>query len=163
LYKHIFTRFGCPLTFLTDQGTHFINDAVICLTNHFILRHTNSIVYYPQGNGHIKFTNNVFGTLLTKLVNENMSDLDEHLSIVLFHTELPTKLEQVIFHFSLCMDYIQYFPMEYLLPSRFGENIESQHVKVLTNQLLELEKLQDNKLIAQDLVASNKWNRSLWS
>jgi hypothetical protein len=28
LYKHIFTRFGCPLTIVTDQGTHFINNVI---------------------------------------------------------------------------------------------------------------------------------------
>jgi hypothetical protein len=84
LYKHIFTKFGCPLTIMTDQGTHFINDAIRCLTNHFILKHTSFNVYHPQGNGHAKFTNKVFGTLLTKLVNVNMNDLDEHMSIVLF-------------------------------------------------------------------------------
>ncbi len=47
LYKHIFTRFGCPLTIVTNQGTHFINDAIKYLTDHFILRHTSSIIYYP--------------------------------------------------------------------------------------------------------------------
>jgi hypothetical protein len=36
---------------MIDQGTHFINDAIRYLINHFILRHPNSIVYYPQGNG----------------------------------------------------------------------------------------------------------------
>jgi len=51
LYEHIFTRLGCPLTIVTDQGTHFINDAIKYLTDHFILKHTNCIVYYPQGNG----------------------------------------------------------------------------------------------------------------
>jgi hypothetical protein len=51
LYKHILTRFGCPLTIVTDQSTHFINDEIRYLTDHSILRHTNSIVYYPQGNG----------------------------------------------------------------------------------------------------------------
>jgi hypothetical protein len=50
-----------------------------------------------------------------------------------------------------------------MLPSRFGENINPTHVQILTNQLLKLEKLQENRLIAQDLVASNYWNRSLWS
>ncbi len=49
LYDHILTRFGCPLTIVIDQGTHFINDVICYLTDHFILRHTNSIVYYPQG------------------------------------------------------------------------------------------------------------------
>ncbi len=84
LYEHIFTTFGCPLTIVTDQGTHFINDAIKYLIDHFILRHTNSIVYYPQGNGQAKSTNKVFGILLTKLVNENRNDWDEHLSTILF-------------------------------------------------------------------------------
>jgi hypothetical protein len=51
LYDHILTRFGFPLTIVTNQGTHFINDVICYLTNHFILRDTNSIIYYPQGNG----------------------------------------------------------------------------------------------------------------
>jgi transposase InsO family protein len=74
LYNHIFTRFGCPLTILTNQGTHFINDVIHYLTDHFILRHINSIVYYPQGNGQGESINKVFGTLFTKLVNENWND-----------------------------------------------------------------------------------------
>jgi hypothetical protein len=47
LYKHILTRFGCPLTIVIDQGTHFINDAIRYLIDHFILRHTSSTIYYP--------------------------------------------------------------------------------------------------------------------
>jgi len=51
LYEHIFTRFGCPLATVTDQSTHFINDVIKYLTNHFIFKHTSSTIYYPQGNG----------------------------------------------------------------------------------------------------------------
>jgi hypothetical protein len=53
LYEHIFMRFGCPLTIMTYQGTHFINDAIRYLINHFIVRHTNSTIYYPQRNGQV--------------------------------------------------------------------------------------------------------------
>ncbi len=74
LYKHILTRFGYPLTIVIDQATHFINDAIRYLTNHFILRHTNFILYYPQGNAQGESTNKVFETLPTKLVNENKVD-----------------------------------------------------------------------------------------
>jgi len=28
LYDHILTRFGCPLTIVTNQGTHFINNVI---------------------------------------------------------------------------------------------------------------------------------------
>jgi len=63
LYKHILMRFGCPLTIMIDQSTHFINDVIKYLTNHFILKHTNSTIYYPQGNGQAESTIKVFGTL----------------------------------------------------------------------------------------------------
>jgi hypothetical protein len=72
LYDHIFTQFGCPLIIVTDQGTHFINDVICYLTNHFIVRHTNFTTYYPQGNGQAESINKVFGTLLMKLVNEKL-------------------------------------------------------------------------------------------
>jgi len=39
--------FGCQLIIVTDQGTHFINDAIRYLIDHFILKHTSFIVYYP--------------------------------------------------------------------------------------------------------------------
>jgi len=74
LYDHIFTKFSYPFTIVKDQGTHFINTIICYLIDHFILKHTCSIVYYPEGNGQAEFTNKVFGTLLTKLVNENQND-----------------------------------------------------------------------------------------
>jgi hypothetical protein len=32
LYEYILTRFGCPLTIVTDHGIHFINDTIKHLT-----------------------------------------------------------------------------------------------------------------------------------
>jgi hypothetical protein len=37
LYDHIFIQFGCPLTFNIDQGTHFSNNVIKYLIDHFIL------------------------------------------------------------------------------------------------------------------------------
>jgi hypothetical protein len=73
-FSPYFTWFGCPLTIIIDQGTYFINDVIHYLIDHFILRHTDSIVYLPQGNGQVESTNTIFGTLFTKLVNENHND-----------------------------------------------------------------------------------------
>ncbi len=84
LYECILTRIGCPLTIVTNKGVCFINDAIKYLTIHFLLKHVSFTTYYPQGNGKAEFTNKVLGTLLTKLVNENKTDWDEHLSLVLF-------------------------------------------------------------------------------
>jgi len=46
-YEHILTTFGCPLTIVIDQGTHFINNAIRYLINHFILIHSSYSIYYP--------------------------------------------------------------------------------------------------------------------
>ncbi len=35
LYECILTKFGCPLIIVTNQGVHFINDAIKYLINHF--------------------------------------------------------------------------------------------------------------------------------
>jgi hypothetical protein len=47
LYECILTKFGCPLTIITNQGVHFINDAIKYLTNHFLMKHVSSTTYYP--------------------------------------------------------------------------------------------------------------------
>jgi hypothetical protein len=70
------------------------------------------------------------------------------------HIELPTKLKHVIPHFSLCMDCIHYC-LQYLLPSKRGENKDPQPIKVLTNHLSKLKKPRDNRLIAHDIIVSN--------
>jgi len=133
LYEHIFMRFGCPLTIVTDQGTHFINDAIRYFTDHFILKHTNSIVYYPQGNGHDESTNKVFGTLLTKLINENRNDWGEHLSIVLFSYQTAYKVGTDHTPFQLVYRLHPLLPIKYLLPSKLSDNKDPQLVRVLIN------------------------------
>jgi hypothetical protein len=74
LYEYILTQFKCPLTIIIDQGTYFINNIIRYLIDHFILKHPNFTIYYPQGNGQVESTNKVFGTLLTKLFHENRND-----------------------------------------------------------------------------------------
>jgi hypothetical protein len=46
-------------------------------------------------------------------------------------------------------------PTKYLLPSKLGEHVDPTTIKILTNWVSELEKLQENKLIAEDLVVVN--------
>jgi hypothetical protein len=130
LYKHIVMRFGCPLTIVTNQGTHFINDAIRYFIDHFILRRTSFNVYYPQGNGKVKITNKVFGTLLTKLVNENINDWDEHLSTILFSYGTAYKVRTDHTPFQLVYGLHPLLPTEYLLPSRLGDNKNPQPIRI---------------------------------
>ncbi len=70
MYGYILTKFGCPLTIVTYQGVHFIDDTIKHLTKQFLFKHVSSTTCYPQGDGQAKFSNKVIGRLLTKLVNE---------------------------------------------------------------------------------------------
>jgi hypothetical protein len=92
MYDCILTRFGCPSTIVTNQGIHFINDAIKYLTNHFLMKHVSSTTYYPHGNGQDESSNKVLGTLLTKLVNENKTYWDEHLFTLLFSYKTTYKI-----------------------------------------------------------------------
>ncbi len=53
MYEYILTRFGCPLTIVTDKGIDFINDTLKHLIKHFLLKHVSSTTYYPQGIGQV--------------------------------------------------------------------------------------------------------------
>jgi hypothetical protein len=46
LYECILTKFGCPLTIITYQRVHFINDTIRYLTYHFSMKHVSSTTYY---------------------------------------------------------------------------------------------------------------------
>ena len=39
IYENIITGFGCPLTLISDQGTHFINITIKTLTYQFQIDH----------------------------------------------------------------------------------------------------------------------------
>ncbi len=51
IYEYILTRFGCPLTLISNKGVHFINDVIKYFMDHFLMKHVSSTTYYPQGNG----------------------------------------------------------------------------------------------------------------
>jgi hypothetical protein len=115
------------------QGTHFINDAIIYLTNRVILRDISSIVYHPQGNGEVEFTNKVSGTLLTKLVNENKNDWDEILSTIIFSYQTAYKVGIGHTPFQLVYGLHQLLPIKYLLASKHSENKYPQPIRVLSS------------------------------
>ncbi len=128
-------------TYYCDKPRYFINDDIHYLINHCILRHTSSTVYYSQGNGQVESINKVFGTLFTKLVNENWNDWDEHMSIVILFDMIVFKVGTGHIPFQLVYGLYPLLLIEYLLPSKVGQIYDPNHVKVLTSRLLELENL----------------------
>ena len=74
IYENIITRFGCPLTLISDQGTHFINKTIKILTYQFQIDHCRSTAYHPQSNGAIEAFNKKLTKGLTKICNTDKDD-----------------------------------------------------------------------------------------
>ena len=69
LSEEIITKFGCPLEFVSDQGSHFINDTIKVLAQEFMIIHRKLTTYYPQANDQVESTNKLIKITLTKMVN----------------------------------------------------------------------------------------------
>jgi hypothetical protein len=77
------------------------------------------------------------------------------MSTFLFFYTIPFKVGTNHTPFQLVYGLHPLLPIKYLLPSKPGHIHDPTLVRVLINQLSKLEKLRDNQLVAQDLVASN--------
>ena len=67
IYENIITRFGCPLTLISDQGTHFINQTIETLLKKFLIDNHRTSAYHPQANGAIEYFNKTLTKGLTKI------------------------------------------------------------------------------------------------
>jgi len=57
-----------------------------------MFKHISSFTYYPYENGQAKSTNKIIGRLLTKLVDEKITNHEEYLSNVLFLYRIAYKV-----------------------------------------------------------------------
>ena len=84
IYENIITIFGCPLTLISNQGTHFINRTIKTLTDQFQIDHRRSTTYHPQSNGAIEAFNKTFKKGLTQICNADKDEWDEKMPAVLW-------------------------------------------------------------------------------
>ncbi|CAF4804485.1 unnamed protein product, partial [Rotaria sp. Silwood2] len=84
LYEHYICIYGVPITILSDQGPHFINQLMIAFTQILGCHHIKSTPYHPQTNGVIERFNSTFERQLAKLTNKYINDWDVHLKSIVF-------------------------------------------------------------------------------
>ena len=127
LFEEIITKFGCPLEFVSDQGSHFINDTIKVLTQEFMILHRKSTTYYPQANGQAESTNKVIKIALTKMVNANRTDWDTKLHAALWAYRTAYKVTTKHTPFSLVFGTEALLPMAYLHPDVYQKRSQEIH------------------------------------
>jgi len=102
----------------------------------------SSTTYYPQGNGQVKSTNKVLETLLTKLVNDNRIDWDEHLPIMLFSYITEYKVTTWYTPYQLMYGLHPLMPTKYIVLVASGNERDDTLMKVLISRITKLGKLE---------------------
>ena len=117
LYKHIMSRFGCPIELVSDQGTHFLNSVIKELTETHMMAHKKSTPYHPQANGQAESSNKVILRILKRIVSDNRRDWDDKLDSVLWSFRTAYKVATGMTPFRLVYGIEAVVPMEFLVPS----------------------------------------------
>ena len=66
-----FAMFGKCNQFISDQGTHFINDIMTLLQQRLLIQHHFTAAYAPWSNGQVERVNREIRELLSALISEN--------------------------------------------------------------------------------------------
>jgi hypothetical protein len=91
--------------------------------------------------------NKVLGTSLTKLVSENKTDWDEHLSTLLFSYKIAIGYTP----YQLMYGLHPLMPIKYIVPVVGGNEKDNTPTKVLTNKTIKLKKLQEIKMLVAEI------------
>lgn len=67
-------KFGCPLTLISNQGAHFINQTIKILLKEFLLDHHMTSTYHPHANGGVESINKTLTKGLTKICSMDKDD-----------------------------------------------------------------------------------------
>lgn len=62
-FTHVICQYGCPRRLLSDRGSHFENELITTLAQHFNIKKLRTSAYHPQANGvverHIGFIKSI--------------------------------------------------------------------------------------------------------
>ena len=84
IQRNILSRFGAPITIISDEGSHFANKLFGKLMGRYKVKHVMSLAYHPQLNGQAKISNREIKNILEKTVNASRKDWSSKLEDALW-------------------------------------------------------------------------------
>ena len=149
IYEKIITRFGCPLTLISYQGTLFINKTIETLLKEFLIDHHKTSTYHPQANGAVESFNKTLTKGLTKIWNTVKDDWDDKVPAMLWAYRTTYKIETNQIPFKLV------YGQQVVVPLHFRQHTP-EIVEVLkldmgetkNERIFQLQKLEEDIIMA---------------
>ena len=104
--RNILSRFGAPITIISDEGSHFSK-----LMSRYGVRHVMGLAYHPQSNRQDEISNREIKNILEKTVNASRKDWSAKLDDALWDYKSPIGMSQYRilyyknFHLPLKLEY----------------------------------------------------------
>ena len=90
LITHWISRYGCPMTFQSDNGKAFVGDLTKELMRRSHIAQAHSTTYHPQTNGLVERQNRTLVNMLRVYCSRYMTDWDKYLpQVVGAHNSTP--------------------------------------------------------------------------
>ena len=149
IFENIITRFGCPRSLTSDQGTHFINATVKLLLKNFMIQHHKSISYHPQANGTVEAFKKILEKRLTKICSANWDDYDEIIRATLWAYRTMVKRLHNQMPFQMVYGKEAVVPTEFIVPNIFiATTNQMSEEDLIRRNLQELHDLEEPRLLA---------------
>ncbi|CAN6576747.1 unnamed protein product [Malus baccata var. baccata] len=109
---NIFSRFGMPKVFISDEGSHFCNRTIEALFKKYNVKHRVSTPYHPQTSGQVEVSNREIKQILKKTIGPNRKDWSLHLDDALWAYRTAYKTPLGMSPFRLIYNKPYHLPVE---------------------------------------------------
>ena len=126
LIMHWISRYGCPMTFQSDNGKAFVGDLTKELMRRSHIAQAHSTIYHPQTNGLVERQNRTLVNLLRVYCPIYMTDWDKHLPQVVGAYNSPQHLTTGISPFMMLTGRERAMPLTFFYPKYEGQKTSPQ-------------------------------------
>ena len=164
LREKILTRYGYPKELVSDRGTHFVNDVIKELTEKHKIKHRLTSPYHPRANGQTEKTNGILCKIITKTVQNSMTDWDDKLLDALWAYRTAYKVTTKFTPFQLAYGQEAILQVKPELPSlRIAIDERLSEEDSLQERIAMLERLDEIRGQAYlNMAAIQKWRKTYY-